>query len=323
MGKKEVEKIKNNFLKKSSFLILSHAKPDGDSVGSSVALALLLKNLDKRVFLVFNDEIPKGLSFIYNFVEISHTPPPISDIEAVAILDCVPALTGFNKSHPWFFENLEPVVELDHHEKDYSKNHIHYHSTESSSTCELVWELSNSMGWKITKNIAESLLVGIYTDTNGFVNENVTPKTLLATADLIEKGASSENVMKFLKSKTEKLLKAIAIVIERLKISKKSKIASTYLTNQDIEKMQATRDDLAGISNFLSQLSDVNVTLFISEFEKGIIKGSLRSRGEEDVSRIARIFSPSGGGHKKAAGFSLPGTFVPSENGGWKLASIN
>ncbi|MBU1178173.1 hypothetical protein KJ903_03050 [Patescibacteria group bacterium] len=171
---------------------------------------------------------------------------------------------------------------------------------------------------EIDEQIATCILNGIFVDTDSFKNPNTSIKTLRITSDLLSRGADLAQITSSnLKDKSLSTLKLWGITLARIKKNKRLGIISTAVTNKDLKRCNATYDDLEGISNFLNSVPDAKTSLVLSERSDNEIKGSLRTLHDNiDVSKLAATLG--GGGHKKAAGFSISGR-IANEGGKWRI----
>ena len=309
------------FLKKSQrFFVVGHTKPDGDSVGSMLALCLVLTKLGKQVIMACHDELPERFHFLPgagNIKVISDVINQLRDIEVVISVDCGSYdLTGLGDrlqtdSRPLF-------LNIDHHHDNPGYGDINIIEGDKSSTAEIIYNLIETLGIKIDGELATCILNGIFVDTDSFKNPNTSVETLRITSDLLSRGASLRQIAHSnLKDKSLTTLKLWGTVLARIKKNRKLGIISTAVTNKDLVSCQASHEDLDGIANFLNSVPDAKTSLVLSERDDNEIKGSLRTLHDDvDVSKLAAILG--GGGHKKAAGFTLPGKIV-NQGGRWKI----
>lgn len=297
------------FKKSKNILICGHLRPDADSVGSSLALYLALIP-SKKVFCFNPDPTPENFRFLPE-IEVFKT--KIDEIKAdlIVVLDSGSlkrsALSGINLSLP--------IINIDHHHDNQNFGLINI-IRPVSSTAEILSDLFLKMKIKITPKIATCLLSGIFDDTDGFRNPNVTPQTLKITSSLLSAGASMKKIVQFLLyKKSITALKLWGKVLSRLCENKYGMIC-TVVSKKDFADAGASKKDLEGLANYISCLPNKKAILLLSE-EEGKIHGSLRTQRDDiDVSRLAALFGA--GGHQKAAGFTIPGKLIKTENG-WKV----
>lgn len=300
-------------------MLVAHQKPDGDSSGSCLAMAHYLDKQGKSYTAFCIDELGSHLRFLPKAHELTNNPMhwtdpkfdllivfDASDLKYAGIADYVDALT-----HNY------TLINIDHHATNKEYGQINLVRTDTSSTCEVVHDLLDSVRG-LDKNIATCLMTGLVTDTGGFNNLATTSSAIQAASKLLLKGVDYKEIQRnTVSSKSVDNLKLWGRAFERLQVHPVTKIATTVITYQDMQDFDVSSEAVEGISNFLNGLQDVRVVIVLSEREPGMIKGSCRTTDPyTDVSKLAMLLG--GGGHKKAAGFSLPGHFVETPQG-WRI----
>lgn len=307
-------------MKKSEIILLvGHQKPDSDTVGSMLALDLALKKMGKKTLCACADPIPSRFSFlpnIENIFQLKDILDKIKSVDLIITLDCGDLkLTGLDHS---LFKPGVSLVNFDHHHDSSFFGKINIIKGNASSTSEIIYDFLTKQKLPIDKHMATCLLAGIFGDTDSFKNPNTTDKTLIITSNLLAAGANLKQVTKnTLQDKSLSTLRLWGKVLSRVRKHKDLNIVSAIATQDDFRESKASYEDLEGISNFLNSIPDVRASVIISERKDGEIKGSLRTLQEDvDVSKLARILG--GGGHKKAAGFTIKGRFKKI-NDAWKI----
>ncbi len=301
---KAFEKTKKIICKSRKVLIILHEFPDGDTIASSLALYsfLIRKNID--VDLAVKGEIPKYFRFLTATYSIKND-FLLGDYDLVIAVDCGDSnRTGF----PVRIEqisNIKQFINIDHH---FTNNLTKYANVNlvdeyASSAAEIVYQLLHYLGAKIDSRIATFLLAGIYYDTGGFYHSNVTEKTLKISSECLRRGARvgliADNVAN---SRTVSSLKLWGKALKNMKI--KNRVVVSYLSYRDISGSGAKAEDAAGIANLMNTLPEAKIAILFVDTPDGKIKASIRTEENNvDVSLIAKLFD--GGGHKKAAGFTL------------------
>ncbi len=304
--------------KSKNILLTAHRKPDSDTLGSVLALNNILKKLEKNIFCYCQDSIPERFNFLIGSNEIiigSKILSKISDIDLIITLDSGSIkMAGINKLP---FTKEIPIINIDHHQDSTYFGKINIVKGNTSSTSEIIYDILDKVGLPINMEIATCLLTGIFGDTDSFKNPNTTDRTLIITSKLLAAGAKLKQITRFtLQDKSLSTLKLWGEILSRIKRHNNLNMVSAVITREDLKKSNATYDDLEGISNFLNSIPDTRASLVLTERE-GEIKGSLRTlRKNVDVSKIAHLFG--GGGHKKAAGFTIPGRLEKTKKG-WKI----
>lgn len=302
-----------NLIKSSeSILILTHKNPDGDAVGSVLGLAQALEDIGKNVKCFSKDAVPDVFGFLPNVSKIKDQTIP-EKYDLVILLDCAlfdrTGISNINK----IASSFNNLLIIDHHPKgetecDHYGKCIFIIEPGMSSTAVLIYELLKRMDIKITKDIANCLLTGIFTDTGGFQHSNTDSQSLEAAAEFMKKGSRVDKIAKnIFNNKSMAAIKLWGIALSRIKTDLETGMAVSYVSKKDMEDFGAKEEDLAGLVNVINTVSDAKFSLLLTEFEDCKIKGSLRSEEYKgiDVSRIAR--SLGGGGHKLASGFEMNG----------------
>lgn len=300
-------------------MLVAHQKPDGDTSGSTLAMAHYLDSIGKPYTAFCVDEIASHLRYLPKAHEVtqdtSHWTAPqfdlviifdASDLRYAGIEEYVEALT-----HDF------TIINIDHHATNNMYGKVNLVRTDASSTCEVVHDLLDSVR-ALDKNMATCLMTGLITDTGSFSNLATTSSAIQAASKLLLKGVDYKQIQSStMNSKSVTALRLWGRAFERLKIDPKTKIATTAILQTDLEELGLGDDAVEGISNFLNGLQGVRAVIVLSEREPGQVRGSCRTTDPyTDVSKLAMLLG--GGGHKKAAGFSLPGTLTETPHG-WAI----
>lgn len=300
--KEKFERIKKEIKKAKNILILTHRAPDGDAIGSSLALNLYLKKQKKAVFIYILGA-SKFLNFLPGFDEIKTKFPRKPNFDLIFALD----YAGEERIEIPYHFLLEPkkVISLDHHPGGKRVGKIKIILPKFSSTCEILYYFFESIGEKIDKKMATCLLTGILTDTAGFAF--LPQRSGAKVARLLEAGGELSKIMKNYNFLTLPRARLLAKMIERIQKDKELGLIWSYLLLSDFEE-QKDRYFLSEppiFPDFLSQIDRAKVHLFLVEHKNGKVKASLRSHNGIDVAKVARKFG--GGGHPSAAGFKIKG----------------
>lgn len=295
--------------KASSVVILAHEGPDGDAIGSSLALYHIINNLGgKRVDVLMKD-YPANFSFLPGIQNIKKE-TEIEKYDLAVCLDC-PDLYRVDDSYQKYFENAEVKVEFDHHTKnamfgDYNiVNHV------SPSTAQVLITAFEYWGLEITKDVLTCIMTGVITDTGGFKNSNITPETFELAGIALSKGINISkiyNTTMMIISKNKFELQKLTN--ERLEFFANGKVAFTYITMEDRERLALKEGDHDGIVEIGRCIEGVEVSIFLYEKENGF-KASLRSNDYVNVAEVCSTFG--GGGHIKAAGATMTRDFEESK----------
>lgn len=298
-----LDKILEEINKAESIVILTHEHPDGDAVGTSLALYNALKICGKDNLDLIIPECPNTFMFLPNASDIKKE-SCIENYDLAITIDCAnfKMLNGWSK----YFENANTTVVIDHHGTNTMYGDYNFVNPDAPACAEVMIVALNHFNMEINKDIGTCLLAGIITDTGGFKYQGVTAETFEFVAKLLNKGVNvSDTYRKVLQVKTKSAFELSRIASNRLEFLEDGKIAYTYLTLKDYDKVNAVYGDHEGIVDMGRDVKGVEVSIFIREVRGKGLKVSLRSNEKVNVDEIALLFG--GGGHLKAAGFPING----------------
>jgi len=295
-----IDNIKEEIYKANSIIILTHEMPDGDAIGSSLAMYNGLKTLEKDV-----DVIIQHHSTVFDFLpkanEIKTEGSRLKYDLAIA-LDCgdIKRLNGYAE----YFENAGTTIEIDHHAINTMFADYNFVNPTAPACAQILITVLENLGIEITKEIGTCLLTGIITDTGGFKYQGVSAETFEFTAELLNKGVNVSDVYKrVMQTISKDKFELRKLAMERMEFLENGKIAFTYINKEDEEKINAGIDAHEGIVEIGRDVEGVEISVFLRENqEKDGYKISLRSNEYVNVADICFIFS--GGGHARAAGGS-------------------
>jgi bifunctional oligoribonuclease and PAP phosphatase NrnA len=288
-----------------SFCIGTHINPDGDGIGSMLALGSVLKKLGKDVVLFSNDLVPQSLSFLPGVDKVVSQIPD-QQFDAMIMVDCAePRRAGKD------FENKSESVQLiviDHHLFNELKNAVLCLDTDAASAGEVVFRLIQKIGAEITKEIALCVYTTLAVDTGFFRYSNTTSKVLALAAKLVELGADTWLVAQNLEeSFSRQRMVLLGRSLNSLEISDDGLFASMDVTRQMLNETGAALIDSDEFAVFPRSIRGVEVAALFREIADGNVKVSLRSKTYLNVAEIAR--KQGGGGHVHAAGFTIKSDF--------------
>lgn len=296
----------NEILKDAvTIAIGGHIRPDGDCVGSSMGLYHYIKDnySDKKVD-VYLEEMPDKFYCLKSTEFIRHEILKDKVYDLFISLDCGDKeRLGFSAP---LFDQAKRTYCIDHHISNTGFAQDEYTVADASSTCELVYQLMEDE--KISLNTAEALYLGIVHDTGVFQYTCATPSTFRMAANLLEKGVDGARLIQdtyYEKTYAQNQILGRTL-LESILFMDKTCIAS-YVTKKTMDFYGVKVKDLDGIVSQLRVTKDVEVAIFMYELETNVFKVSLRSKERVDVSKVAKYFG--GGGHKKAAGLTMAGTY--------------
>ncbi len=300
-----IELIKNSG-KSKNCLVLSHQNPDGDTLGSMLALGEILRILGHEVYRAVSDPVPEIYKFLpfANLIKLPSDNSLIENYDMAFSLDCgsVKRLASAGK----FWQTAKATINIDHHISNEKFGKINWIEAHATSTGQLVFWLAKNANINISADVATLLYVTLLTDTGCFSNSNTNSEALSWGAELIKLGADHLKVYKeiFMK-KPYKAIKVFAEALTNLSLIEDGGIAWTYISSESLKKHGATAEDTEDIIDYIMKTEGVKIGVFFRE-DGSETKVSLRSR-EFDVSEIAVSFG--GGGHKRAAGINIKKSF--------------
>jgi len=292
--------ISRRILSAKSVAIFAHKNPDGDSLGATIALSLMLDSLGIRNTLFAADEPGANFRFLpkYNYFEKEFQPADF-DLAIIPDIGDIHQLKYDEK----LFENIE-TIRIDHHPTGNFEPTMKWVDPNFAASCEMLTEFFRFAKWHITPDIATCLLTGIYTDTGSFMHSNTTSHTLRIANYLTRLGGNNRALSKSIFQTTPiSTMKLWGKVLSRIEKNEEGVVFSA-VKQKDYEECEAKREELAGVVDYLNAVEG-KYSMLLTEEEAGV-KASLRTQAEDvDVSAIAKDFG--GGGHVKAAGFTIPG----------------
>lgn len=281
--------------------ITGHVNPDGDAVGSLLALGHALKDAGKTVTLALQDPVPDSCRFLPGSEWIL-SPPVDGAFDLGVIVDSEgPHRAGSLKE---VLNRCPLTLVIDHHLSDTQFGTVEIRDTSAAATGEILTDFLKAGSYPFTPAIVECLMTAIVLDTGGLRYPNTTPRTLRAAADLREAGADLPRIYReMFENRTLSSVKLLGSALEHLQVNGSGEIVYTYLTRADFERAGANDNDTDGINVQLMSVQGVEASAFFREGPKGEIRVSLRSRGRVDCNAVARTFG--GGGHLQASGCSV------------------
>jgi phosphoesterase RecJ-like protein len=300
-----LNKISDLLRQEKCFLIASHENPEGDAIGSVLALGLALRGLGKTVTMLNQDPVPDTLLFLPQSGEIIHQVPPHDRFDVALTLDC-----GDRKRLGEVFNKLDQVgtlINVDHHISNTQFGDVNLVDPQASSTAEIVYDLLRGISAKITPAIAENIYAGILTDTGSFHYSNTTAKTFSVARACILAGVNPWRVAEY-NYETQPLarLRLLPLVLGTLATEEGGRISSVVVSQEMLAKTGATAALTEDFINYPRSVKGTEVALLFREINLEKYRVSFRSRGRIDVSRISQLFQ--GGGHPNAAGCTIDGT---------------
>ncbi len=290
----------------NSFLVLTHYRPDGDAVGSQLALVLLLKGLGKTVEAWNDDEVPAKFRFLPHSDLITRPPSEAKDFDVIVAIDT--STWQRVGSAAQRIRNKKHFINVDHHVSNEKFADINWIVPEAPASGQIAFDLIKRGGFKLTREIATCLFAAISTDTGSFTYANTTAESLRVAAELVDAGLNVGEICRHVyESYPYARLMLLQKALAQLQLTDRKRIAYTWVTTEMFEESGAKREDTEGLIDYARAIEGVVVAVLFEETrEPGKIRISLRSKHSKiDVNSVARRFG--GGGHREAAGARITG----------------
>jgi phosphoesterase RecJ-like protein len=287
-------------------LITSHASPDGDSIGSELGFAELARGLGAVTTIVNRDPHPTSLDFLpdLNSITVAGELPAgwERDFDLLAILECPgldrPGFAGLDRL---------PTLNIDHHMANPRYGELNYLDEEAPAVGEMVLAMAEAAGVRVTPGMATNLYTALVTDTGDFRYSNATPRAFKAAATLVAAGARPQEIADGLwEHNPARVVRLTASVLGTLELLAGGRLAVIICDRAMLDAAGAHQEDTENLINIPRAIAGVRVAVFFKAFKDGVVRASMRSRGDLDVQAVARTFG--GGGHRNASGCSIEGS---------------
>lgn len=308
---KNMKKAADLIKKKKNIFIVSHINPDGDNIGSMLALYLALEKMGKNVTVLKADFLPEDFKFLTGYDNIKKYEKDMDSIDILIAVDCSDEeRLGNNKD---LLKISKHIINIDHHISNNMFGNINIVDPDSAATGEIIYDFVKFLGIKIDPSIGENIYTAISTDTGKFSYESVSSKTHRIVSELIDIGTNTHNVnIQIYENMSMEKTNLFLKVLSNLETYENDKIAVACITQDMLYETNTTLEDSEGIISFLRKISTVEIACLLKEIEEKDIKVSLRSKSYVDVSKICKDFG--GGGHKRAAGCSISSSIDKAKN---------
>ena len=303
-----IHQLKNSH----KLLLTTHSNPDGDAIGSLIAMGLALTFLNKKIILYNESVIPAVYRFLPAVDRVVSSLHGSNDFDTAIILDCGD-LPRTGKAEP-FISPIAVIINIDHHITNTGFGSLHWIDTSACATAEIVYRIIKQLNVPIDRDIAISIYTGILTDTGSFRFSNTNRNAFAICEEMIERGVNPYHIAQHVYG-TYSLgrIKLLNLALESIEISKNGKLSLMTLTRDMLDETRTEPQDADGLINYARGIESVKVAVLIQEHKndstisgQNLFHVSLRSNGEIDVASIASSFG--GGGHASAAGFSIQST---------------
>lgn len=294
-----LDEVLNQIGRRTRFVVTSHARPDGDAVGSALACAEILRTMGKNADIFLRDGVPH----IYRplpFAERVKAVPAINgDYEAAIILECDSVqrtrLQGLEKQY---------LINIDHHSSARPFGHVNWIDPSACATAEMVFRLAREAGVKISPEVATCLYTAVLTDTGSFCFTGTSERTFALAQELVRSGADPVRIAQSVYfSNPASKMRLLGAALRNLHVD--GELAWMFISQQDMERSGAADEDCEGLVNYALAMGGIEVALFFREMADLRYRVSLRSKGAINVAKIAEMFG--GGGHECASGCSIDG----------------
>lgn len=300
-----VERVSQAILERPRWLVITHERPDGDALGSALAMAHILTALEKEWTFLVAEPLPQRFRFLPMFEQIREIEEgDFGTFEDVIAVDCAD-----EHRYDAVAVALSPhahIVNIDHHQTNPIYGSAACVDSLAAATCELIYHVTKFLSLPIDKDLATCLYTGILTDTGGFSYPNTTRVVHQIAAELLECGVQPYDVAEpTLEARTVAQMKLVQLALKDMEISEDSRSAYISVDREMLAKAGASEDDAEGLVAFARSADTVEIGVLLRERPDGAVKVSLRSKRHVDVADIAQKFG--GGGHARAAGCVLDG----------------
>lgn len=305
LDEKSLRSLEELIKNAQNILIIPHKNPDGDAMGSALGLYQVFTLMGKNAEVVCFDPPPPAFAFMPNAEQVKTELPPLKH-DAIFIVDSgATHLTGFHESHPELFDKSLPVVNIDHHASNEFYGKINLVDPEAPSATVLIHDMIGALEWPLDRLTATCLLTGIYTDTGSFMHSNTDAEVLRIAAHLLSRGADLRSISKDIFHTTKvSTLHLWGRVLKNIHQTPEG-VTMSVVRQNDFHTVGADYSEMTGVVDYVNSVPGSPYSVILSERD-GKVKGSLRTLREDvDVAAVASAYG--GGGHVKAAGFTLTG----------------
>lgn len=299
-----LQRIRGEILRAQRFLITSHLKPDGDSIGSQLAMAHALRALGKDVRLVNCDQAQPALLQFPGVSDIEIADRVEGDFDLVLVMECSDlartGVTGLDRYR---------IVNIDHHPGNALYGAVNWFDAGAAACGEMVFDVIRCLGAPLTREIATHIYVAILTDTGSFHYSSISPRTFDICRQALEAGADPVSIARnVFDSNNIGRLRLFGAVLGSVELDASGRMATIYLDRAMARAAGGTYDDTEGLINLPLTVKEIQAVVFFKEWEGNQYRISLRSKGIIDVGDVAKRFG--GGGHKNASGCTVVGSLA-------------
>ena len=292
--------------RRQSFLLTSHARPDGDSIGSQLAMAFALDALGKRVRIINADAAPDHYREFPGLERIELLPavPADATADAVIVMECSDlkrtGVDGFDGRY---------IINIDHHVGNKMYGVLNWFDETAAACGEMVFDLIQALGVRLTPEIATHIYLAILTDTGSFHHSNITPRTFDICRQTVEAGVNpAAMARRVFDSNSFGKLKLIGALLDSMQLVDQGRLAVLYMDDAMLAACGCTYNDTEGVINLPLTAREIQAVVFFKVSSAGDVRVSMRSKYDVDVRMVANQFG--GGGHKNASGCTVNGPYT-------------
>ncbi len=300
-GRDVLERICEEILRRERFLLTSHARPDGDSIGSQLAMAFALDALGKQVRIVNADRAPDHYREFPGMNRIEIAPSIQAEADALIVMECSDltrtGVSGFEGHY---------IINIDHHAGNRMYGELNWFDESAAACGEMVFDVIRSLGVPLSREIATHIYLAILTDTGSFHHSNITPRTFDICRQTVEAGVNpAAMARRVFDSNSFGKLKLIGALLDAMELIDNGRLAVLYLDDTMLTSCGCTHNDTEGVINLPLTAREIQAVVFFKVDPAGDVRVSMRSKYDVDVRMVANAYG--GGGHKNAAGFTVQG----------------
>ena len=301
MKNAELTEIVEAIRARQRFVISSHTRPDGDSIGSSLAMAFALRAMGKEADVVHSDPAPGPLMQFPGVRDIQVMPQVGNHYDAAIVMECGDlGRTGVAGLDRFF------LINIDHHPGNVGYGRLNWFNPDAAACGEMVFDLVKALGAPLTPEVAIHVYLAILTDTGSFHYANISPRTFEICKETLEAGVDPVAVARNVyDSNNMGRLKLFGAVLSAMQIDASGRVAIVYLDHEMARAAGGTYEDTEGLINLPLTVKEILAIVFFKQIEGDEYRVSMRSKGTIDIGGIAKEFG--GGGHRNAAGCTVTG----------------
>jgi phosphoesterase RecJ-like protein len=301
LGQDAIAPICTAILSRQRFLLTSHARPDGDSIGSQLAMAFALEALGKSVRIVNADAAPDHYLEFPGVERIEIAAESDATADALIVMECSDlSRTGVGGLDGHF------IINIDHHAGNKLYGALNWYDESAAACAEMVFDLIRALRVPLTPEIATHIYLGILTDTGSFHHSNITPRTFDICRQAVEAGVNpAAMARRVFDSNSFGKLKLIGALLDAMELVDDGRLAVLAMDDAMLTTCGCTHNDTEGVINLPLTAREIQAVVFFKVGPLGDVRVSMRSKYDVDVRAVASTYG--GGGHKNAAGFTVPG----------------